>query len=513
MVTNATGAVSLEWKLAHWAAIQPERPFLIEIESGNTLTYSQTYTAVQRMRHYLGDEPRRVALAVPGGIANAVIWLATLTGGHSLIPVNTTATDYELARIGTIYAPDMLVVERRDTAMRFGCNEAAVASRELCESTIYSARLPPAIINSSRPGYVHLETSGSTGEPKSVVLTERQIAWTADQICRSHKLGPSDRGLSVLPFFHVNAPVVSLCASLVAGSSVVIAPRFSVRHFWNWVQEYEITWASIVPTILALLLQTRKPRNQHDTLRFVRTASAPLPASHLRHFEQQFGVPVIETYGLTEAASQVCANPLAPELHIPGSVGRPTGVALRVCRPRVEDDSDQILVDIAPGKIGELCVTGPSVILGYARGAGQGSFVDGWFRTGDLGYQDADGYVYITGRLRDVIICGGENIAPREIEEVLLASADVREVAVIGRPDPIYGEQVVAFVAVSSPWTDDLEQRLHDHCAERLSAQKTPAAFIEVEALPRTPTGKVDRQRLRNIGDARVVAPCGDHVA
>src|SRR5262249_9344341 len=153
---------------------------------------------------------------------------------------------------------------------------------------------------------------------------------------------------------------------------------------------------------------------------------------------------VIETYGLTEAASQVCANPLPPERHVPGSVGRPTGVALRVCQPRTEENPAQALLDVAPGEIGELCVSGPSVASGYARGAGQGAFADGWFRTGDLGYQDADGYVYITGRLRDVIIRGGENIAPREIEEVLLGCAEVREVAVIGCPDPIYGEQVVA---------------------------------------------------------------------
>ncbi len=503
----------LQRKLVYWAAIQSDHPFLMEAESGETLTYGQAHAAVQQLRCLLGDEPRRVVLTLPGGIANAAFWLATLIGGHTLIPVSPTATDQELARISALYAPDVLVVEQPDTSQRFGRHEATVLSRQFCESLIRTAQVDPSMPLSARQGTVCLETSGSTGEPKGVMLLERQIAWTAEQICRGHELGPSDRGLAVLPFFHVNAPVVSLCASLVAGSTVVIAPRFSRSHFWGWVQQYEITWASIVPTILALLLETYKPRNMPDKLRFVRTASAPLPAVHLRRFEQQFGIPVIETYGLTEAASQVCANPLPPERHIPGSVGRPTGVALRVCQPRTEETPAQMLLDVALGEIGELCVSGPSVVSGYARGAGQGAFEGGWFRTGDLGYQDADGYVYITGRLRDVIIRGGENIAPREIEEVLLGCAEVREVAVVGRPAPIYGEQVVAYVAVGDQWTSDLEQRLRDHCARHLSAYKVPATFIEVEVLPRTPSGKVDSQGLRHQREAHSSPVCNNQVA
>lgn len=499
--------------LSHWATVQPNHPFLVEAESGETLTYGQTYAALWQARHFLGDEPRQIALALPGGIANAVLWLTALTGGHTLIPVSPSATNQEFARIGSLYAPDVLAVEHVDVAERFGRSEAVVAPRHFWEAMIRAAKIEATRPMPARQGTVCLETSGSTGEPKGVILTERQIAWTAEQICRSHQLNPADRGLAVLPFFHVNAPVVSLCASLIAGSSVVIAPRFSLSHFWDWVSQYEITWASIVPTILALLLRAPKPKTVPAGLRFVRTASAPLPAAHLSLFERQFGVPVIETYGLTEAASQVCANPLPPERHIPGSVGRPTGVTLRVCRTRSEEIHTSELLDVAQGEIGELCVAGPSVVSGYARGVGEGAFVDGWFRTGDLGYQDTDGYVYITGRLRDVIIRGGENIAPREIEEVLLTCPDVTEVAVIGRPDPIYGEEVVAFVAFGGQRTGDVTQRLHNHCAAHLSAYKMPTTFIEVEALPRTASGKVDRQRLRQTWDADSLPIYDNHVA
>jgi acyl-CoA synthetase (AMP-forming)/AMP-acid ligase II len=284
----------------------------------------------------------------------------------------------------------------------------------------------------------------------------------------------------------VNAPVVSLCATLLAGGSVVIAPRFSLSRFWEWCERYEATWASIVPTILALLLTTEKPAFLPGKLRFIRTASAHLPPAHLEAFERRFDIPV------TEAASQVCANPLPPELHLPGSVGRPTGVQLRICVPH-----EQELRDVMTGEVGEVCIAGPSVISAYWGNVSAETFHGGWFRTGDLGYCDAGGYVYLTGRLRDTIIRGGENIAPAEIEDVLLAHPAIREVAVVGAPDELYGEQVVAYIVLHEAGVPLAERTLHDFCQERLSKAKVPARFMILEALPRTHAGKLDRQRLR----------------
>lgn len=235
-------------------------------------------------------------------------------------------------------------------------------------------------------------------------------------------------------------------------------------------------------------------------MRFVRTASAPLPAEHLLEFEALAGAPVIETYGLTEAASQICANPLPPARRKPGSVGLPVGVALRLCAPSREGGP---MRDVALGETGEVCVRGPSLIAGYAGGAGETAFHDGWFRTGDLGYQDADGYLYLTGRLRDVINRGGENIAPREVEEALLGCSDISEVAVIGCPDALYGEQVVAYVTPVATWSPALEATLRAFSASRLSAHKRPAIYAPLSALPRTATGKVDRPRLRWMWERR----------
>jgi acyl-CoA synthetase (AMP-forming)/AMP-acid ligase II len=489
---------SLAMQLEHWAAVNPQKPLIIEAETGAVCTYAQCLAAVTAMRAYLGEAPCRMLLALPGGILSAVTWLSALTGGHMLIPVSPEAPAAEKARLLMRYQPERLFVAQSEDAPGFGGTGARVITAEEISQLLWqpaptgNAPLAPQV------GRVCLQTSGSTGEPKGVILDERQIVWTAAQISASHRLTSADIGLTVLPFFHVNAPVVSLCASLLAGSTVVIARRFSRRNFWPWVEHYAVTWASIVPTVVAILLGTEKPAFLPGQLRFVRTASAPLPAAHLRAFEARFGIPVIETYGLTEAASQVAANPVPPGVHKAGSVGLPIGVTIRICAPRREEDSEEApLVDVAYGDMGEICVQGPSVIHAYQHNAGQQSFQAGWFRTGDLGYQDADGYIFITGRLRDVINRGGENIAPREVEETLALHPAVHDVAVVGRPDPLYGEVVVAYVVPRAEIGDDIIASLREHATRHLSPPKVPADFMLVTALPRTVSGKIARQRLR----------------
>jgi acyl-CoA synthetase (AMP-forming)/AMP-acid ligase II/peptidoglycan/LPS O-acetylase OafA/YrhL len=476
----------------------PERPCIVEAETGRTLTYGECFAAVQAMRRMLGDTPRTVAMALPAETACAVLWLAALTGGHTLVPLPLDAGLAEQTRLGRMYRPDVVVVARPEDAHGFACPLARVLTLHDCERALAPAQKRGTATASpleAREGRACLMTSGSTGVPKGVVLTERQIAWTAEQVRRSHGLAATDRGLTVLPLFHVNAPVVSLGASILAGSTVVIARHFSRSRFWEWIERYQITWASIVPTILAMLLETERPTFLPGRLRFVRTASAPLPVVHLQAFERRFGVPVVETYGLSEAASQVTANPVPPHRRKPGSVGLPQGVSLRVCHPR-QGLVAEPLRDVARGEKGEICVSGPSLIAAYMGDSEPAVFQDGWFRTGDLGYLDEDGYLYITGRLRDVIIRGGENIAPREVEEALLADPLVHDVAVVGRPDPVYGQQVVAYIVPSGTWSATSEAVLRERCAELLSAHKIPQAFVVLRSLPRTRSGKIQRHRL-----------------
>jgi len=490
---NAQG--TLFRSLVRWATVQPDASCIIEAETGRELSYAQMLTAVQALRGLLGNVPRHLVLALPGGVINATLWLSALSGGHHLIPVAPNATDEEKATIARRYQPDMLIVERAEDARGFGISQPIVLTQRACEACIEQATFEP--LYDSREGRAYLATSGSTGEPKSVVLTERQIAWTAHQVRRSHELTPRDRGLTVLPFFHVNAPVVSLCSSLLSGSAVVIARRFSRQQFWFWVEQYQITWASIVPTIVAMLLETEKPAFLPGSLRFVRTGSSALSPTNLCAFEERFGIPVIETYGLSEAASQVVANPIPPGVHKPGSAGLPTGVELRICSPRAEEGDAQSLQDVPQGEIGEICIAGPGVIQGYQHNDGQEAFQAGWFRTGDLGYLDEDGYLFIRGRQREVINRGGENIAPREIEEVLQCYPLVCEAAVVGRPDPIYGEQAVAYLTVRSDWRTENAEQLRHYVTQRLSPAKVPVELIILDELPRNTTGKIDRRLLR----------------
>jgi acyl-CoA synthetase (AMP-forming)/AMP-acid ligase II len=412
----------------------------------------------------------------------------------------------EQARLAKEVSPDVIVVERRiDHCVArhvtvLTCDDLERMITVAQENELGAAEAPLA----PTEGHCFLRTSGSTGEPKGILLDVRQIVWAADHIRASHELTSADRGFTALPLSHVNAPVVSLCASLIAGSSLVIARHFSRRRFWETLERHQVTWASVVPTMLAMLLTTEKPAFLPGALRFVRSASAPLPLSVLETFERRFGVAVVETYGLSEAASQVAANPVPPGKRKPGSVGRPAGVAIRICESGATLE-DEPLSDVEVGATGEICVCGPSVTMGYVDARAPDAFFDGWFRTGDLGYFDEDGYLYIVGRKRDVIIRGGENIAPREVEEALLATSFVRDVAVVGASDPVYGQRVVAYVVPSVPWSTRMAKALQHVCALQMSAYKIPEQFVAVKELPRTPFGKLQRHALQTAAPALAV--------
>jgi acyl-CoA synthetase (AMP-forming)/AMP-acid ligase II len=511
---------SLDDQLLHWAQTAADRPFVVEVETGRVLTYGQCLAAVVAMRQVLGEAPQTVALGLPSGIAAAVIWLSSLCGGHRLVPVAPSASDRERGRIRTLFDPEVVIVAQPDDARGLSDGRARVLTQAQWEQHLRAAaRMASDQVaagsDQQAPGSVLLHTSGTTGEPKWVNLDAGRIAHTADAIRVSHRLTETDRGFSPLPFNHVTAPVVSLCASLMAGATVLLAPHFSRHRFWSWIEASRPTWVSIVPTIAALLLETERPEFLPGDIHFFRSASAPLPLRVLREFEAKFDLPLVETYGLTETASTVFANPVPPDKRKPGSVGLPVeGITARVVRQRMPE-SEPDLRALPQGETGEICLAGPSVITAYVGGAGEDSFQDGRLRTGDLGYLDEDGHLFITGRVRDVIIRGGENIAPREVEEVLLEHPAVEDSAVVGRPDPLYGEQVVAYVVPRHPWSADLAEALQAFAAGQLSRPQVPTRFVPVQALPRNPTGKVDREVLRREQREAADTPgaCGERVA
>lgn len=444
-----------------------------------------------------------IGLSVSDPIAFSVLYLALIAHRAVVVPINPEAPDAEIERICRkarvahllLSRPRALAVSAR-LWMVAGPRLHAVANplaiSELTES--------PTSPNAS-PGIL-LFTSGTTGEPKGVALTEQQLLHTAFAVAHHHQLTPEDRGFCCLPLFHINAQVVALLATLVSQGTMVLDDRFHRSDFWQRIEAEAITWINAVPAIITLLAQN-PPRPVPDLdVRFIRSASAPLPVAILKRFEAIYHIPVIETYGMTEAASQITANPLPPGIRKPGSVGIPVDVDLQI----VDENGRRR----GPNQLGEIVIRGDGVITRYAAGADTGSaFVDGWFHTGDIGHQDADGYVYIAARTREFINRGGQKIPPREVEEILLMHPEVEAAAVIGIPHPVLGEEIRAYITL--PSSKDRERvllELQDLCARHLSGYKRPAAIEVLPELPKGPTGKIQRIRLRQLvltGDTLLV--------
>ena len=344
-------------------------------------------------------------------------------------------------------------------------------------------------------GGIFLCTSGTTGTPKGILLRDEQLAHVAASVVSHHRLTSADRGYCSLPLFHVNAEVVGLLATLCAGATLAVDRKFSRRGFWEMIAERRITWINAVPAIISILAMD-PPAVRPAGVRFVRSASAPLPRAALERFEGMLGIPVIETYGMTEAASMITANPVDGPRK-PGSAGRPAGAEVQVAAAG--------RVVAGAGDVGRVRIRGKGVITGYASGGRPGAFdADGWLDTGDLGYLDEDGYLFLVGRSDDVINRGGEKIYPREIEEVLLAQPGVRSAAVVGAADEVLGERPVAYVVPDDGWlAAEVETALREECAARLPRHKQPSSFCLVGELPLGPTGKISRRRLKDLVTAQ----------
>jgi acyl-CoA synthetase (AMP-forming)/AMP-acid ligase II len=352
---------------------------------------------------------------------------------------------------------------------------------------------PPTIAPEPDAIALLMYTSGTTGVPKGVMLTQANLAANARAISAEHALAPGDRVLAVLPLYHINAFAVTMLAPLAHGGSLAMPAKFSAARFWEHAAG--CTWINVVPTMISYLLEGPAPAAQNAAIRFCRSASAALPPEHHRAFESRFGIGIIETMGLTETVAPAFSNPLDAGSRKLGSVGRASGCEARVI--------DAALQPVADGTTGELAIRGPNVMRGYYKNeeATRATFTpDGWLRTGDLGHRDADGFFFVTGRIKELIIKGGENIAPREIDEALLAHPAVLDAAAVGIPDPHYGQEIMACVVLREGAACG-EDELRAFCIERLGRYKTPKRLRFVAELPRGPSGKVQRLKLLELPD------------
>jgi long-chain acyl-CoA synthetase len=339
-------------------------------------------------------------------------------------------------------------------------------------------------------------TSGTTGTPKGALLTHRNLIAAARAVAGWHRLTPEDRCLSSLPLYHINGQVIATVTPFVSGGSLIAPHRFSVTSWWDYAERHGATWINMVPTIIAYLLNAADAKRSYrfPRVRFGRSASAPLPPEQHRAFERVFGIPVIEAMGMTESASVAFANPQDTARRKYGSPGLPCGVEAKV----IDLETGRALPPNAPG---EICLRGPNVMAAYYKSREQSAKAfeaAGWLRTGDLGYRDEDGCYFITGRLKELIIKGGENIAPREIDEALLRHPAVLEAAAVGVPDTNYGQDILACV-VLKPGARAAAEELRAFCLSELGRYKTPREFRFLAELPKGPSGKVQRLKLAEL--------------
>ncbi|HYV56679.1 MAG TPA: AMP-binding protein [Candidatus Nitrosopolaris sp.] len=479
------------------ARVHRLEPALIDDATGVIVTAGELADRVAARGQRLVDagvrSGDRVAVLLPNSVACAETLLATAAVGAAVVPINLRWTAPEVAWLLADARPRVLVADTERLAALGPLGEVPpVLSPELTQPSGRSPTLPaprpddPALI---------LYTSGTTGRPKGAVLTHRNLLWNAGRIAEWLALGPGDRFLMVMPLFHANAIVLGLITPLLAGASTVVADRFRREHFWGSVERHRPTTAGTVPTMLAMLLaEPAPPPPARASLRFLLTGSAPVPADLLLAFEERCGVPVIEGYGLTECTCRATFNPIDGRRR-PGSCGLPLA-PLRIVDPDGRD--------VPTGAVGEIIIQGPHVMQGYfhAPEATAQALRGGWLRSGDLGRLDDDGFVHIAGRANDLVIRGGENIYPREVEETLLGHPAIAEAAVVGAPDPLYGEVVWAFV-VTHPEQPIDEVTLSRWCATRLADFKRPAEFVFVPELPKNPTGKVLKAPLRALAGKR----------
>lgn len=496
--------------LARRVAAAPEKEFLFSEADGRRYTFAQFEAAVDRVSRLLlsigigkGDV---VSLLMPNSAEYILAYFACWKLGAIAGPVNSLLKAQEISFVisdsetkALLVHPDFLPTIESIKSTLPELKHVIDFSDEAAATRDFVADSPTESLASSSPSNIDLDTeaiiiytSGTTGKPKGCLLTHGNLIANARQISQWLSFTENDRLLTIMPLFHMNAVSVTTMSALYAGGSTVVSPKFSASRFWQIISDYQITSFGSVATMLSMLLTTYPdgvPQGLHtEQLRFAMCGSAPVPAEVLKSFEETFHCLVIEGYGLSESTCRSTFNP-PDERRRPGSCGKPIGNEMRV----VDDDDNEV----GTGELGEIVLRGENILKGYYRNpeATAVAFRNGWFHTGDVGYRDKDGFFFIVDRKSDMIIRGGENIYPREIDEVLYQHPAVAAAATIGVPDKLYGEEVAAFIVLKEG-REATEAEIIAYCRARLADYKCPKSVRIVKDIPKGPTGKLLKREL-----------------
>jgi long-chain acyl-CoA synthetase len=484
-------------------AATPDKVFLFSQPDSRQYTYREFGDAVERtaslLAHHGIKKGHAVSLLMPNGAEYVIAYFACWRLGALAGPINSLLKPQEVAYVISNSEAKALLVhsqflptiesvrqELPELSNIVVFDNEAEATREMGSTQI--ADIDIALDDEA----IIIYTSGTTGKPKGCLLTHQNVIANARQISQWLGFTAADRLLTVMPLFHMNAVSVTTMAGLYAGGSTVVSPKFSASRFWQIVSDYQVTSFGSVATMLSMLL-TSYPDGVPEgfntkQLRFAMCGSAPVPAETIKRFEETFDCLVVEGYGLSESTCRSTFNP-PDQRRRAGSCGLPIGNEMRVV-----DEQDN---DVPAGSLGEILLRGENILKGYYKNpeATKIAFRNGWFHTGDVGYRDQDGFYYIVDRKSDMIIRGGENIYPREIDEVLYQHPAIAAAAVVGVPDELYGEEVAAFVVLREG-SEISEQELIEFCKDRLADYKCPKTVRFVKDIPKGPTGKLLKREL-----------------
>ena len=484
----------------------PEKLYIIAPELGLSLSYLQLKEDSIRLGKHLlklglkkGD---KISFMLGNGYQTAKIFLGTMYSGIVIAPLNLISQPSQFEYVLN-HSDTKLVFfsqehkERLTAAVNKVDRDIKLIEIDIDSKTIFPedhdlSDIPLPDVTEEDDALL-LYTSGTTGLPKGVILSHKNVVAGAQYTAMAHDLTPEDRALCSLPLYHINGEVVTAVTPLVSGGSVVMPHKFRTSDFWELISEYGCTWFSVVPTIISYLTSATDIEGRNlklDQLRFGRSASSALPPSLHKEFEKKFKVSIVETMGLTETAAPVFSNPMDPSRRKYGSPGVAVGNKTKII--------DAAGKELPRGTKGEIMIHGDNVMKEYYKAPDKTAEAlepDGWFHTGDIGYLDQDGFVFVTGRIKELIIKGGENIAPREIDESLYKHPAVLDAAAVGIPDNTYGEEIMACVTVK-PGVSVTEEELLNHCLEHLGKFKTPKVIKIMEELPTGPSGKIQRLKL-----------------